>query len=253
MPSWPRRPKRSKAGSASTSTRPRRPPRPGCSWPPRLRSCRASGDTATRLLPDGQTCPDQGGEHRLLLRAEIPVHDASLAHSLVGRVEWQATLYNRTLVRRKPGQNDPPPERLSQSQRELWLAETPTLNFSSEVFQHWLRRQHLVRGAGDSDLDFARRAFLAIRHAYHYHYAEEMDRHATFVCQHDSADCGGMSILYVATLRANQVPARVLFGRWAKSAVAGATLEGALTTSSTSNPNSSPRTSAGCRPISPGR
>ena len=54
-----------------------------------------------------------------------------------------------------------------------------------------------------------------------------MDRHASFVCQHDSADCGGMSILYVATLRANQVPARVLFGRWAKSAVAGATLQGA--------------------------
>ena len=89
----------------------------------------------------------------------------------------------------------------------------------------WLREQQLMHRTGESDLDFARRAFLTIRHAYHYHYAEEMDRHASFVCQQTAADCGGMSILYVATLRAGGIPARVLFGRWAKSAKAGATLD----------------------------
>jgi transglutaminase-like putative cysteine protease len=48
-----------------------------------------------------------------------------------------------------------------------------------------------------------------------------MDRHASAVCASGKSDCGGMSNLFVAVMRASQVPARGLFGRWATSAKKG--------------------------------
>jgi transglutaminase-like putative cysteine protease len=53
-----------------------------------------------------------------------------------------------------------------------------------------------------------------------------MERSASHVCEAGKSDCGGLSVLFVAALRANQVPARVLVGRWAQSSRPGEQLEG---------------------------
>jgi len=53
-----------------------------------------------------------------------------------------------------------------------------------------------------------------------------MERSASHVCEAGKSDCGGLSVLLVAALRANQVPARVLVGRWAHSSKSGEQLEG---------------------------
>ena len=82
------------------------------------------------------------------------------------------------------------------------------------------------RAREESDLAFARRVFLDLRAACRYEYTARMDRRASAVCKAGKSDCGGLSALLVATLRANGVPSRVLFGRWASSAVAAATLGG---------------------------
>ncbi|HEY1786311.1 MAG TPA: transglutaminase-like domain-containing protein [Pirellulales bacterium] len=173
--------------------------------------------TTTRLLPGGTTWADLSPRHRVLLHSQIPVYEPSLQHALRGRVEFQTTLYSRTLVRREPGESYPPAERISERERQSSLAETPTLDLSSETFQRWLRAKGLHKKPGEGDLDFGRRVFLAITHAYQYLYVDGMDRHASYTCQQNRADCGGLCALFAATLRANKVPARLRVGHWAKS------------------------------------
>ncbi len=54
-------------------------------------------------MPGGKKWPDLSPQKRVLLRSQIPVNEKSLEHGLSGRVEFQATLYSRNLVRREPG------------------------------------------------------------------------------------------------------------------------------------------------------
>jgi hypothetical protein len=183
--------------------------------------------TSSRLLPDGQAFRDLSDRHRQLLRAQILVSDETQRHTLRGQIEWQATLYSRNLERREPNVSYSSPPVLSTSEHRAALAETTTLDYSQDVFQQWLRKHRLHKTANESDLDFGRHAFLAITHALRYDYAELMDRHASHICQTDRADCGGMCALFAATLRANGVPARMLMGRWARSADPHGTLDGA--------------------------
>ena len=157
--------------------------------PPELAS---QSDTSAHLMPGGKPIKDLTAHNRPLLRSQIPVTTASLEHALGGRAEYRATLYRRDLVRREPDKTYPPAEKLSKTERTASLAETPSLDFSAEVFQHWLNDKELRKKPDEADLDFARRVFLAITHAYGYQYSETMDRHASVLCRQDKADCGGM-------------------------------------------------------------
>jgi len=85
----------------------------------------------------------------------------------------------------------------------------------------------LTRRDSESDIDFARRVFLAIRSKFRYEYKAELERHASAVCTAGKSDCGGLSILFVAVMRANEIPARSLYGRWAQSAKPGDKADGA--------------------------
>ncbi|HTU27104.1 MAG TPA: hypothetical protein VMF30_16980, partial [Pirellulales bacterium] len=152
--------------------------------------------TSTRLVPTGEPCTDLSPRHRALLRAEVPADQPALWHELDGHVEYRATLHRRTLVRREEGKTYPPAEQLSPAERELSLAETATLDFSSPIFQRWLQAKGLHRPPRESEVDFGRRVFLAISHAYRYQYVDGINRHASFVCQQHTADCGGLSSLF---------------------------------------------------------
>jgi Transglutaminase-like superfamily len=171
---------------------------------------------SARLVPGGEPLTDLA-RGRKLLRSQILVNNASLAQRLNGRAEYHATLYSRNLVRREPGETYAQPEKLSSTERKLSLAPSETLDFLSPGFQQWLKKKNLHKSASESDVDFGRRAFLAIKQAYHYHYSETLDRHASATCQNDGTDCGGLSALFAATMRANKIPARLLIGHWAKS------------------------------------
>ena len=100
------------------------------------------------------------------MRAQIPAYAESLRHTLEARVEWQATLHSRHLERRESATYLT--HALSATERQAALAQTPTLDFSSEVFQQWLKTHHLRKTPSESDLDFARRAFLLITHTLRY-------------------------------------------------------------------------------------
>jgi len=66
-------------------------------------------------------------------------------------------------------------------------------------------------------LDFARRVVLNVRQL-RYSYHNDMNRCASAVFTTGTSDCGGLGAAVVATLRAAGIPARLLVGRWAKSA-----------------------------------
>ena len=168
-------------------------------------------------MPGGQKWPDLSPRKRTLLRSQIPVTTASLAQRLDGRVEFKATLYSRHLVRRESGKEYSPPEKLSLQERKLALAESETLDFSAAAFRSWLDEKGLRRKQDESDLDFGRRAFLAITRSYQYYYSESLDRHVSATCQQNRSDCGGLAALFAATMRVNKIPARLLIGHWAKS------------------------------------
>src|SRR5207253_9283811 len=88
----------------------------------------------------------------------------------------------------------------------------------AEFLQKWSRGHQLKRRQEESDIEFARRAFVALTKDFSYDYKSEMDRHASAVCKAGKSDCGGLAVLLVTIRRSNDIPARTLVGRWAESA-----------------------------------
>ncbi len=131
-------------------------------------------------------------------------------------MEYEAILYSRQLVSGPP---NTPVMPLSSSERDQNLRSSDTIDFKASAFQKWLNSNYLHRQAAERDLDFAFRAYQTIRHLYHYHYDPKQDRKASQICHTNQSDCGGLSYLLVASLRANGIPSHGLAGRMAKSSV----------------------------------
>lgn len=183
-------------------------------------------DVQTVLLPGGKACRDYSHRNRALLRARVPANTSALQHTVVAQTVMQATLYSRHLMPRRAGYKYPQVVEPSEIERERSTTETALLDYSDETFQAWLRENRLRRRKKESDLDLGRRAFLAITRSMTYAYELKMDRRASHLCEADETDCGGMCVLFAAAMRANDVPARLLCGRWAKSSKQGAELNG---------------------------
>ena len=106
---------------------------------------------------------------------------------------------------------------LTASERALYLDASGMLDYNSNEFQHWLASENLKRHVDERNLDFAWRVFARIRQLYTYHYDSNQDRNVSKLCQTNQTDCGGLSLMFASALRANQMPARTLFGRKTKS------------------------------------
>ena len=131
------------------------------------------------------------------------------------RVEYEANLLARRLVRRQPGTKAAPlVAPLPQKERRLALAEGHHFDFQSPSFQGWLDAHKLRREPKEGEIDFARRVFLEIKSAFQYVQGAELDRLASHVCKAGKSDSAGLSIVFTSGLRANGIPARVSSGRW---------------------------------------
>ena len=154
---------------------------------------------------------------RPVLAARVSVKEAEEAQGVTVAVTTEATLYSRNLVAGAPAEKVAP---LDTEERQLALAKTPTEDFTAPTFLDWLQRSRLVRTAKETDIAFAARVFLSIKHVSSYLYTGPYQvRQASKVCTDLHTDCGGFAVLLVSALRANRIPARTLCGRWAKSAV----------------------------------
>ena len=149
----------------------------------------------------------------LWLRADAPAQ--AVPNVVTTRVTYEVTLYSRHIL---PGPPSAPILDIPAASRAFDLRSSETIDYTAQPFQHWLDAQNLRCSSSEGDLAFAFRVYQAIRKLYHYYYEPTQNRKASNICLVNQSDCGGLSYLFVATLRANHIPAHSLAGRLAKSA-----------------------------------
>lgn len=183
-------------------------------FPPEL----PSQSNVKASIQNGHVVAEQSSMKRPVIFAQIPTKSDGMGgattKSVSVRVEYEATLNARKLVAGKPSQ---PVDILTTEDRDFCLASNKTCDYKSKDVQAWLERLALRRGSAERDLEFAFRAFQRFRKELTYRCDDNQSRSASQVCKDKWSDCGGIANLYVATLRANNVPARVLPGRIATS------------------------------------
>lgn len=190
--------------------------------PPRLPG---QSEVRAALLPEGRPAKDLTELKRHFLLARVPVRSAAQRRTLDVKWSVEATLHSRRLLPVDEAGQAPAAD-LTDEQRRVALSANSIVDHLDADFRRWLANEKLVRDTQEDDLAFARRAFLFLRGRGSYEYKKNMDRRASIVCRTGRSDCGGHAALFVAVLRANQVPARVLIGRWAQSSKENEKLEG---------------------------
>ena len=178
------------------------------------------------LAPKGVPAKERSALARPVLVARFPAGDRTRS-ALNVKATYEATLRSRHLKPLADGAKPPVVAPLADAARKAALASVGDIDHASPRFQAWLADKGLRRKEGESDLDLGRRVFLALRRLSKYRYARGMDRKASSVCKDCESDCGGLAHVFVGALRANKVPARALYGRWAESAKADDKLGGA--------------------------
>ena len=163
---------------------------------------------------------------RTLLMARVPAGDAASKKGFKARIEYKASMYGRRLVPRdREVRYDPVPP-VEAKERKAALASTKAIDHESAEFQAWLDANKLRRKPREGEIDYARRMFLTIKRSFAYAYPPPVDRTASLTCGAKKSDCGGLSIVFCAALRAHAIPARMLVGRWTLSAEKGQELGG---------------------------
>jgi hypothetical protein len=162
---------------------------------------------------------EKGGPERAVLTARIAAKTDEQKSSINLKVVYTATLHSRRLA--IAGESETPKVAApSAAERKVALADQGDIDFKSEAFQKWMKEAGYVRRKTECDVAYGRRVFLGLRASYTYEFKVGMERKASSVCGAGKSDCGGLSMLFAAVLRANGVPARTLYGRWATSAKA---------------------------------
>lgn len=172
-------------------------------------------ETSAALSVDGRAVPDALQYDASPLRRPVlaifgpPVTPAQ-TRAITLTLKVRALMHSRRLV---PGPPEKPVAPLPASERSLWLRSSKCIDFDSPVFRSWLDARGLRRTRAETEVAFAHRVFEVIRTGWKYG-GEPSKRPASMVCRTGISDCGGLSYLFVATLRANGVPARSLAGHW---------------------------------------
>jgi len=169
------------------------------------------------VTPAGADGTEAGALKQPVVRVLIkPESDAERQRAKVA-VTTEATTMSRRLVPLAAGKTAPAVRPLGDDERKVYLAPTPHVDFDGEAFQRWLDANKLRLQKKESEVDFARRVFLALKKALVYKRPFGHDGKASSTVGAGSGDCGCLSAVFVAALRANGVPARELVGRLVKS------------------------------------
>lgn len=170
-------------------------------------------------FPTAETVIESSPLARPVMSARVPAQTDDLKSKLSMKVQYTTTLYSRHLAVAGDGVAAKVVP-LTASESVAALAEFGDIDFKTPAFQKWLTSAGYLRRKTEGEIPFARRVFLGLRGSYTYDYKNDMDRKASVVCDAAKSDCGGLSLLFTAVMRANEIPARTLFGRWATSAKA---------------------------------
>lgn len=134
------------------------------------------------------------------------------------KVTYAGKLYRKELTKGANPRAKAEVPTLSVMERVFYTAKTATMDWGEPNFQSWLDMGELRRRDGESNLDFGKRCYdyLMENGIYGGDTSSYSSRRPSEVCRTMSNDCGGLSLLFVAAMRANGIPARSLFGRWAR-------------------------------------
>jgi transglutaminase-like putative cysteine protease len=175
----------------------------------------------TALSPSGEPAKDESDLARSLLVARVSADAEHPLSKLPIRITYEATLRSRKLRR---GTRSGRAATLTPEERAMYLADRGFIDFKSPVFEEWLKSRKIERRANEGEIAFARRIFLGLKSGMTYDASLPRDFHASASCQSSRAECGGLSVLFASIMRANNIPARTLWGRWAYAAEPGKSL-----------------------------
>jgi hypothetical protein len=170
-------------------------------------------EVKTVLFPRGKSAREMSDEARLMLYAQIPAMGQQWRKNIKARVEYEATLIERRLERKEP--NAPampavPP--LDVKTRRYLLLSGHQFDYNEPKFKAWLEENKLHRLPDENEIDFARKAFLGVRHNLKYDGGEGAEHMASRVAEAGQSDYAGLTAVFVAALRCNGIPTRVLAG-----------------------------------------
>ncbi|GIW81888.1 MAG: transglutaminase [Gemmatales bacterium] len=178
----------------------------------------AQTDIQSISKPTSEIIADLSPLKRPLMRFRIPATNPEKQQKAAIEIAYRATLHSRRLVLVPANQAVGKGYKLTETERRYYLSPTDSIDWKSAKVQDWIKQNGLQRKQNEGAVDFARRVFQVIRAKYGYVYDFQKERKASVICDAGKTDCGGLAVLYAAVLRANGVPARLLFGRWAESA-----------------------------------
>jgi hypothetical protein len=129
-------------------------------------------------------------------------------------LKYKGILYARTLKRGKSPKIVP---QLTETEQRQYLMGSTTMDFNDPQFLQCMNDQGLKRRGDEDTMQFAYRVFTHFigNGKYGGNTTCYEVRRPSYVCKSLTSDCGGLALLFVAVMRANNVPARTLFGRWA--------------------------------------
>jgi len=123
----------------------------------RLPELTSQTEVRSALAPGGRPARELSAADRPVLFTRIPVKGSNGLDGLTIRVEYEANLVARRLVRREPGTKVAPlATPLPQKERRLSLAAGRQFDFQSPSFQGWLDAHKLRRESKEGEIDFAR-------------------------------------------------------------------------------------------------
>jgi transglutaminase-like putative cysteine protease len=180
--------------------------------PPELPS---QGSVKVTADPVGKIVSEKSLLERKVRYIELPVADPVPGGGVTVKLEVEAVLRKRKLVELKGDEKPPAVTPLTAAEQKYYLSSTARVDHNAKAFREWLDAKKLHAARTESPLAFAARILEVIRTDYRYNFDPDEDKRASVACKTQATDCGGMAILFVAALRANDIPARVIVGRHA--------------------------------------
>lgn len=168
------------------------------------------------MTPQGKLSQELSPMHNPVITSRLKFAEPVAPQRTEVDVAHEALLVARRLRAVTPDEHIEPVPPLEEDQRKSQLSESKSLDFHSAKFTSWLDANHLRPGADEEDVDFARRVFTALIAKYTFE-IDPKNPTVTEITDRTKADCDGIGTLFIATLRANDVPARILFGIPAES------------------------------------
>jgi hypothetical protein len=178
------------------------------------------GKVSTRLFVAGndklkaKEFAEKSINKRPMVALEIKSDELSPKAGIALRVEYEGILFTRTLKRGKSPKKVP---ELTEEERQRYLMTSLTMDYDDSEFVRWMSDRGLKRRMDEHAMAFAHRLFTQFIKMAKYggDTSNYEARRPSRVCKSFANDCGGLALLFVAVMRANDVPARTLFGRWA--------------------------------------